>query len=243
MSTLDEAIQVIRAGNREEGRRLLEEILESNENDEQVWLWLTSVVDDDEDREVCLENVLALNPDNVIAQKGLEALRTGTFNVHNIMSQVLAEQEIEPETIDPAITFRDEFFKTPAASEFEEEELVMPSTMAKTKPPKAKGRGINLRVVLLLALVLIVVVVLGGLAAANYFLGGGNEGPVNTPEQPGQVAPAGSEETVPVATETPTLEPTVTPTFTSTPDLSLPTRRPTEPPTPTSTPVVPPTPR
>ena len=58
MSTLDEAIQVIRAGNREEGRRLLEEILESNENDEQVWLWLTSVVDDDEDREVCLENVL-----------------------------------------------------------------------------------------------------------------------------------------------------------------------------------------
>ena len=70
MSMLDDAIQAIRTGNPEEGRRLLEEILEVEENNEQVWLWLTAVVDNDEDREVCLENVLALDPNNVIAQKG-----------------------------------------------------------------------------------------------------------------------------------------------------------------------------
>src|SRR5512145_1640430 len=94
MTTLDDAIQAIRMGNREEGRRMLEEILEVDENNEQVWLWLTSVVEQDEDREVCLENVLALNPNNIVARKGLEALRSGTFNVHDIMSQAIEEEEV-----------------------------------------------------------------------------------------------------------------------------------------------------
>ena len=69
MPTLDDAINAIRAGNREEGRQILEEVLETDESNEDVWLWLSSVVETDEDREICLENVLALNPDNVVARQ------------------------------------------------------------------------------------------------------------------------------------------------------------------------------
>lgn len=242
MSMLDDAIQAIRMGNREEGRRLLEQLLETEENNEQIWLWLTSVVDSDEDREVCLENVLALNPQNVVARRGLEALRQGTFNINDVMSQVLEPEEVE----EPGSgrTFLDEF---ELSQDNLDGELVMPSTMAdgkaKTKAPKSKsGGGINVRRILLIAFVLLILCALGAAVAFNVFLGGGqdNETGAPPPEQPGQAAPGGGEEAVPEATATAT--PTDTPTPTNTPDLSLPTRRPTEPPTPTSTPVVPPTP-
>ncbi len=243
MSMLDDAIQAIRMGNREEGRRLLEQMLETDENNEQIWLWLTSVVDTDEDREVCLENVLALNPQNVVARRGLEAIQQGTFNINDVMSQVL-EQEEEVKEPGSGRTFLDEF---ELSQENLDGDLVMPSTMAdgkaKAKAPKTKsGAGINVRRVLLIAFVLLILCALGAAVAFNAFLGGGQDsGTVAPPpEQPGQATPAGGEEAAPEATATVT--PTDTPTPTNTPDLSLPTRRPTEPPTPTSTPVVPPTP-
>jgi hypothetical protein len=235
MTMIDDAIQAIRMGRREEGRRLLEEILETNENNEQVWLWLTSVVDSDEDREVCLENVLALNPNNTVAQKGLEALHSGTFNVHDIMSQAVKEEEVEP-----GPNFLDEFQFTDSSLE---DDLVMPSTMAQGKPTAAKktGGGINFRLIALIAFVLLVVLALAGLAVARSLLGGDESGTPPLLEEATQPAPAGVEST-PLPTDTPTTAPpTDTPTPTHTP-LELPTPRPTDPPTPTATPVVPPTP-
>jgi len=41
---------------------------------EQVWLWLASVVETDDDRRVCFENVLELNPSNPTARKQLQLL-------------------------------------------------------------------------------------------------------------------------------------------------------------------------
>ncbi|HEX3050246.1 MAG TPA: hypothetical protein VHP83_06280 [Aggregatilineaceae bacterium] len=41
---------------------------------EQVWLWLASVVETNEDRLVCFENVLELNPSNPTARKQLQIL-------------------------------------------------------------------------------------------------------------------------------------------------------------------------
>ena len=78
MPTLDDAITVIRTGNTERGREILEEILETDESNEEVWLWLSSVVDSDEDREICLENVLAINPANIVAQRGSGRIRRGS---------------------------------------------------------------------------------------------------------------------------------------------------------------------
>jgi len=39
-----------------------------------VWLWLASVVDNDDDRRVCFENMLELNPSNQTARRQLQKL-------------------------------------------------------------------------------------------------------------------------------------------------------------------------
>lgn len=245
MSTLDDAIQAIRMGDREEGRRLLEEMLEADEGNEEIWLWLTATVDTDEDREVCLENVLALNPNNVVAQKSLENLRAGNFNPRDIMQAAIDEEE--EEDAESGATFLDEFRR--ASDEEEDDDLVMPSTMSKSKSkkPAAKKKGagfkLNPRLIVLAVLALLIICALGGVAAYNLAGGGVEPAATEAPAEP--TAPAGGEETVPTAEpapeETSEVPPTDTPEPTKTP-FQLPTPKPTDVPTPTATPVVAPTP-
>jgi tetratricopeptide (TPR) repeat protein len=61
-------------GRKDEARRLLLQVTEIDERNEQAWLWLSGVVDAFEDRRVCLENVLAINPENTHARAGLQWL-------------------------------------------------------------------------------------------------------------------------------------------------------------------------
>ena len=232
MSTIDDAIQAIRMGDREGGRQILEDILEADESNEDVWLWLSSVVDSDEDREICLENVLALNPDNLVAKRGLEALRTGTFNVHTIMGDALEEMEDEEE---PS-SFIEEF---EIASDFDDDDLVMPSSMS---GGAAKGGGlasrINIRLLILVGLVFVVLVLAIGGIAASIFLGGDDSTVPGVDVQ--NTVDGGQPAVEEGATETPTALPTDTPTLTPTP-FELPTSPPTAEPTPTATAVVQPT--
>ncbi len=53
---------------------LLRRAIEIDPYHEQVWLWLASVVDTDEDRRVCFENILELNPNNTTAKEQLDIL-------------------------------------------------------------------------------------------------------------------------------------------------------------------------
>jgi tetratricopeptide (TPR) repeat protein len=69
---LRDGIAAARAGRRAEARELLLRVVEANEESEQAWLWLSGVVDSDEDRLIALENVLALNPDNAQALAGIK---------------------------------------------------------------------------------------------------------------------------------------------------------------------------
>ncbi|MBP8003029.1 MAG: hypothetical protein KA314_28060 [Chloroflexi bacterium] len=71
---LQQGIQAAKAGDREQARRLLLQLVETDENNEQAWLWLGGVMETWEERRICLENVLALNPDNEVAQRGLARL-------------------------------------------------------------------------------------------------------------------------------------------------------------------------
>jgi len=45
--------------------------------DEQVWLALLNVLDSDDDRRVCLQNIVAINPNNLQAQTQLTELGIG----------------------------------------------------------------------------------------------------------------------------------------------------------------------
>jgi hypothetical protein len=68
---LQQGIAAARGGRREEARTLLMRVIEADERNEQGWLWLAGVVDDPNDMRTCLQNVLDLNPGNVMAQQGL----------------------------------------------------------------------------------------------------------------------------------------------------------------------------
>lgn len=238
MSTLNDAIEFIRTGQKVEGRQILEDLLDVDENNEQVWLWLSTVVDTNEDREICLENALAIDPNNVIASKGLEALRAGIFNPEDVLRELLDEKAGDGEG---QVTFIDDFAYADEADlddedeEFDDDELIIPGQQ------KAR-RGLNLRFIILGALVVVLALVLGGLAIVSIFILGGDDEsqPANT--QQSQEVPV-QEEPSPEPTATPTETPTPgIPTSTPTSRLQLPTAVPTEPPTPTATRVVSPTP-
>ena len=71
---LQRGVAAARAGRKEEASRLLMQVVEHDERNEQAWLWLSSVVDSPDDRRVCLENVLAINPNHSAALTGLRHL-------------------------------------------------------------------------------------------------------------------------------------------------------------------------
>ena len=73
-ATLNQAIFAAKAGRKAEARLLLERVLDADERNEHAWLWLSGVVENDEERIICLENVLTIDPHNQAARKGLVAL-------------------------------------------------------------------------------------------------------------------------------------------------------------------------
>ncbi|HSJ59047.1 MAG TPA: hypothetical protein VLC95_17800 [Anaerolineae bacterium] len=81
---LQAGIAAARAGRKEEARDLLMEVIARDDQVEAAWLWLSGVVDDLAGRQICLENVLTLDPDNDRARAGLQWLadRQATRSTH-----------------------------------------------------------------------------------------------------------------------------------------------------------------
>ena len=71
---LREGIEAARSGDKVTARARFEAALELDENNEKAWYWLTSVVETDEERRVCLNNVLFINPNNERARAMLDKL-------------------------------------------------------------------------------------------------------------------------------------------------------------------------
>ena len=68
---LKQGIAAPRAGRKDEARQKLLLVVELDDQNEQGWLWLSGVVEADRGSARLPGNVLALNPDNAAAQKGL----------------------------------------------------------------------------------------------------------------------------------------------------------------------------
>jgi hypothetical protein len=73
-ASLELAISAIRAGRKEEGRQLLNLLIQQNPNNEMAWVWMSSVVETDEQRARCLYHALAINPSSQLARRGLQVL-------------------------------------------------------------------------------------------------------------------------------------------------------------------------
>lgn len=74
-SRITQAKEAIENGDNNEAYTLLLEIIEKNERIEEVWWLLSGIVDDPQDVQICLENVLDLNPNNHEAQQRLQENR------------------------------------------------------------------------------------------------------------------------------------------------------------------------
>lgn len=68
---LSRGIAAAEAGHRVEARALLTELVQADETQLEGWWWLSQVVDSLEDKSICLENVLALDPTHDDAQHEL----------------------------------------------------------------------------------------------------------------------------------------------------------------------------
>ena len=76
MSTdlLNQAISFSKSGDKSGARRLLELVIDREPNNETAWIWMTDVVESGYERTVCLEKVLSINPNNLLAKEGLQRL-------------------------------------------------------------------------------------------------------------------------------------------------------------------------
>lgn len=71
---LDQAITAYQAGDVDTARGLLLRAVEQDERNAQVWWWLSATVESLEEQQICLENVLALDPNHERARRGLDTL-------------------------------------------------------------------------------------------------------------------------------------------------------------------------
>lgn len=83
-------------GRKAQARALLLQVTERDEENVLAWLWLSRVVESLEDQQVCLENVLALDPTHSEARDGLAALQKQR-NPEPVASPIeLIEAELPP---------------------------------------------------------------------------------------------------------------------------------------------------
>ena len=74
-SLLKEGIAAARVGEAARARACLLPVVQADGRNVQAWYWLSRVVEPLEEREICLENVLALDPGHAAVQAELSALR------------------------------------------------------------------------------------------------------------------------------------------------------------------------
>ena len=73
-------IEAAKAGEKDKARRLLEQVVEADPDNETAWLWLSAVVETRVERIRCLETALKLNPANQDAKMALEWLKSGVVS-------------------------------------------------------------------------------------------------------------------------------------------------------------------
>jgi len=73
---LGAGVDAVKGKRLEEGRDLLYQVIDLDEHNEKAWLWLSGVVEGIDGRIVCLENVLAIDPQHGLAAEGLRYLKS-----------------------------------------------------------------------------------------------------------------------------------------------------------------------
>jgi hypothetical protein len=209
---LEQGIRAAKAGDKAEARALLSRAVRRRPESEAAWLWLSSVMDTPQGKAHCLRQVLALNPENRAAQRGLAALEKAA------PARRLVAQEAAPAGAGSAET------------------VAPPRRVVRVRPGPAGRQRFWQVVVALLAVVALGMV--GVLAYAALGNPGEREEPIHLADLPPTGTPGARGTLRPTFTPSPTSTPTPTktPTPTLTPtDTQMPTPTDTPTPMPTAT--------
>jgi hypothetical protein len=93
---LTQGKELARKGDRARARQIFEQITEQDAYNEDAWVWLAAVVDTVEEQQICLENVLLINPNNAKAKAGLQALEGKAASDPAPGASTSAKQEAPP---------------------------------------------------------------------------------------------------------------------------------------------------
>jgi len=97
---LKEGIAAVKSGQRTKARALLQEVVRQRPNDATAWLWLSGAVETDDERRQCLERILAFDPNNAHAIRGLQKLRPSTTPIQGAFepTRVGTEESLFPQS-------------------------------------------------------------------------------------------------------------------------------------------------
>ena len=71
---VQQAISAYKANDKATAKDLLLKAVDLDEHNEQAWMWMSAVVDSLDEQQICLENVIQINPHNERARKGLAVI-------------------------------------------------------------------------------------------------------------------------------------------------------------------------
>jgi tetratricopeptide (TPR) repeat protein len=130
---LGQGIAAAKSGQRERARSLLTRAVQHDEKNVLAWLWLSGVVDNLEDQEICLENVLALDPTHDAARRRLgwvrkqKATSISAFGEEGLSPPLPAESTQARTPVSPAAAvLREDFARRQPPPEPEPELPLLP---------------------------------------------------------------------------------------------------------------------
>lgn len=98
---LQEAITLIKSGDRQAGQQLMTEVLRADPRNETAWLWMSALVTG-EKRRFCLEKVLSINPNHPQARQQLAKLEAAVAPAaQEQLSAVAVEQSVSQPSLSP----------------------------------------------------------------------------------------------------------------------------------------------
>ena len=202
--TLNEAIELIRAGKKEDGRQVLAVFLQTHPHDEHAWIWLAYAMDTPGERELALRQFLKANPNSHVARLALSALGEQPVQPAPVALPSPAEsaEKTQPVKVQPAPTPPAPL----AAGDNQEEEPLPGSTPA---PPPGKATRFWVVFSFLMGIMMIVV-----LAFTFWLWSRGSLSIPGLASQPFPSLPPGA--TLAASSQTPPATPTRQPTPTST---------------------------
>lgn len=230
----EQGIRLAKAGNKEEARKVLQQSLRLNPQDDTSWLFLASVAQDKRERLLALKKVLEFNPTNEMAIKAVRALG---INPELFVPQTKPAPSVTDSLASEDVTSDQSGIPIPSINALEDakqQAVEAIEAYKQSQPPqhtdiqwvhKTKRRAGEREFYLWRMQIGVAILVFGVIV-----IGGGLFAIFNSPDV--RLSLFGASDTPRPATRTPTLTPTLTPGFTFTPSPTRPASEPSETPLP-----------